>query len=318
MKFSIIIPVYNMERYIKRCIDSVLKQNVSINEFEVIAIDDGSTDNSPYILDEYSSNYPQVRVIHQENSGIGEAYRNGLSVASGEYICFVDSDDYVEESLLQDLSETIEQYNHPCVIQFGLLFEDEAQNEFRRDYPKASVIKDNQKILEEHFERFQTPSLACRVFRRGLFDGIVFIDQNIGIDEILIVQLLLKASTIISLEKCYYHVFVREASVSRNVLTGVRLKQFENVYEVLTSVTRNTNSYAYYNILIKKLKLIQELYFDEGMKKQDRIKLMTEFKEAYSIVKGTEVYQKQNRVYRSGVNIFIRNPFLYKLLRKTK
>lgn len=316
MKFSVIIPVYNMEKYVRRCLDSVLGQK--IDDFEVIAIDDGSTDNSPRILDEYSANYRQVRVLHQKNSGIGGAIRSGLRVACGEYICFVDSDDYIDACLLQDLDEIIDRYHHPSAIQFGLLFEDESQKEIRRDYPKKAELKGNQEILKEHFERFQTPSLACRAFKKELFDDVVYLDQNIGIDEILIVQLLLKASTIINLEKCYYHVFLREASVSRNDLTRARLKQFINVYDVLKDVTKNSSLYAYNNILIKWLKLIQELFFERGMNDQDKAFFIKEFKETYSTVKGTEEYNSQNTVYKIGVCVFALCPDLYRILRKNK
>ncbi len=316
MKFSVIIPVYNMEKYVRRCLDSVLGQK--IDDFEVIAIDDGSTDNSHRILDEYSAIFPQVHVIHQENSGIGAAYRNGLKNASGEYICFVDSDDYIDSSLLQDLNEVVEQYRHPSVIQFGLLFEDESSKVIRCDYPKASVLYGNREILKGHFEQFPTPSLACRAFKKELFDDVIYLDQNIGIDEILIVQLLLKASVIINLEKCYYHVFLREASVSRNDLTRARLKQFINVYDILKDVTKNSSLYAYNNILIKWLKLIQELFFERGMNDQDKAFFLKEFKETYSTVKGTEEYHSQNTIYKIGVCVFALCPDLYRILRKNK
>lgn len=107
-KVSIIVPVFNAERYIRRCIDSILMQ--SHKNIEIIAIDDGSIDNSGTILDEYSKSYSCVKAIHTKNHGVGEARNIGIENASGEFISFVDSDDFVHPNyisrLLQVLIET--------------------------------------------------------------------------------------------------------------------------------------------------------------------------------------------------------------------
>ena len=95
---SIIIPVYNVERYLRQCLDSVLQQY--LDKFEVIVVDDGSTDGSPEICDEYATKYPQFRVIHQTNQGLSAARNRAMRLANGKYLLFLDSDDYlVPESL---------------------------------------------------------------------------------------------------------------------------------------------------------------------------------------------------------------------------
>lgn len=91
--FSIIIPVYNVERYLKVCLESVAQQHLS--DYEVIMVDDGSTDGSGAICDEYTTKYPQFRVVHQENHGISVARNRGLAEAQGEYVLFIDSDDFL-------------------------------------------------------------------------------------------------------------------------------------------------------------------------------------------------------------------------------
>ena len=103
VKLSIIIPVYNTEEYLPRCLNSCLEQDLPANEYEIIAINDGSSDNSLQILNAYALKYPNIRVINQENRG---ATRNrGLNLAIGEYIWFVDSDDWVLENCLLDIYE---------------------------------------------------------------------------------------------------------------------------------------------------------------------------------------------------------------------
>lgn len=96
MKFSIIIPVYKVEKYLRPCLDSILGQ--TYKDFEVILVDDGSPDACPQICDEYAERYESVRCIHQNNGGLSCARNAGLSIASGEYIMFVDSDDYLANS----------------------------------------------------------------------------------------------------------------------------------------------------------------------------------------------------------------------------
>ena len=99
-RVSVIVPVYNAKDYIIRCIDSILEQ--TFKDIELILIDDGSTDGSELICDRYKSNNT-VKVIHQENRGVSSARNRGLEVATGTYVAFVDSDDYLEKNMLQQM-----------------------------------------------------------------------------------------------------------------------------------------------------------------------------------------------------------------------
>lgn len=110
---SVIIPVYNVEKYLERCLKSVLNQ--TMKEIEVILVDDGSPDNCPNICDKYALNDERVKVIHKENAGLGFARNSGLSIATGEYIIFVDSDDYVTEDMCEKLYAAAQKYNADIV-----------------------------------------------------------------------------------------------------------------------------------------------------------------------------------------------------------
>jgi glycosyltransferase involved in cell wall biosynthesis len=118
MKISIIIPVYNCEQYLSRCIESVLIQ--TLTDFELILINDGSTDNSGEICDEYKSKDQRIIVIHQSNKGVGCARNKGIEISSGEYIYFCDADDWTEENLLEDNYNYAKTKDYDIII-FGYL-----------------------------------------------------------------------------------------------------------------------------------------------------------------------------------------------------
>ena len=111
---SIIIPVYNVEKYIKQCIESCLNQ--TYKDIEIIAIDDGSTDSSGIILDEISKKSPKLKVIHKQNNGVSSARNIGIRISKGDYIIFVDSDDYLSEDAVEYMISVITKTNSEFVI----------------------------------------------------------------------------------------------------------------------------------------------------------------------------------------------------------
>ena len=115
MQFSIVIPVYNVAPYLRECVDSVLAQNST--DYEIILVDDGSTDNSPAICDEYAEKYSQIKVIHKANGGLSDARNFGIKKAQGDYLMFLDSDDFWNrENVLLDLHNIIKENNPDLII----------------------------------------------------------------------------------------------------------------------------------------------------------------------------------------------------------
>lgn len=121
-QISIIVPVYKTEKYLTRCIDSILNQ--TFNDYELLLIDDGSPDNCPVICDKYAELDSRIRVIHKKNAGVAAARNSGLDLADGEYVAFVDSDDYIEPEMYQSMMAIARKYNCDvvmcdCVKDFG-------------------------------------------------------------------------------------------------------------------------------------------------------------------------------------------------------
>ena len=131
MKVSVIVPVYNTETYLPACVDSVLHQ--SFADFEVILVDDGSTDGSPALCDRYAAANDRIRVVHQKNGGLSAARNAGLACAKGKYVFFLDSDDCIVSDALQKLYDLAEEKNAQTVFFEGFLIDEEGNKIYDRE-----------------------------------------------------------------------------------------------------------------------------------------------------------------------------------------
>lgn len=116
MLFSVIVPCYNSKDFLRDCLDSILAQTIS--EFEIVAIDDGSTDETAQILDEYAAKFNCIHVYHFKNAGVAHSRRRGITLASGDYIVFVDSDDTINPDLLCELDKAVRTHDFPDIIRY--------------------------------------------------------------------------------------------------------------------------------------------------------------------------------------------------------
>ena len=139
MLFSVIVPIYNVEPYLRQCVESILGQTCS--DFELILVDDGSPDNCPAICDEYAARDERVRVIHKPNGGLVSARQAGLEIARGEYVVPVDSDDYVKPQMLQRAKELLQRDDSDMVI-FGIeFFTDDSRRTLHEAMPEGLYEK---------------------------------------------------------------------------------------------------------------------------------------------------------------------------------
>lgn len=162
---SIIIPVYNVEKYLRQCLDSAIVPG--LQGYEIVCVNDGSTDGSPVILEEYRKRYPElIRIVHTENQGLGAASNNGIAAAYGEYVAFLDSDDYLSPDAVNEMAEV-------CRHQDDIIFFN-----FREVNDKGNVIGINKGCCREEgvftLESypqvlFDRPSRANKIFRKSLF-----------------------------------------------------------------------------------------------------------------------------------------------------
>ena len=190
---SIIVPVYNVEKYIRSCVDSILTQ--TYENLQVILVDDGTLDNSGKICDEFAKKDNRVTVIHKENGGLSSARNEGLDVASGDYIMFVDGDDYLADNAVEILLSANEKYDADFV-QFELIHtecEDYIKNSVNEKY-NVQIITDLDKMYWKMYETVGSGESACtKLYKKHLFDGLKFKEGIIHEDVYFTLFMLQKA-----------------------------------------------------------------------------------------------------------------------------
>ena len=231
MLFSVVIPVYNVKDYLEKCVDSVLAQDCG--DYEIILVDDGSTDGvSPGLCDRYAlANPDRIRVIHQENQGLGGARNTGLEAARGEYLFFVDSDDRIVPHALSYLEGQIRQ-THADMYLFRLFYDRDGvltpADPLR--VPTDVVLHPAQcpELLLE------SPSASVRVCRRSLFlEGQIRFPAGIWYEDLATTpKCLLHARSVVALSEPLYCYLLRDGSIMRNA----NLKRNLEILDVLGSV----------------------------------------------------------------------------------
>lgn len=247
IKISIIVPVFNLEQYIGRCLDSLLAQTYT--NIEIIIIDDGSCDSSPQIIARYEKKHSNIKVIRQKNRGVTAARLAGVKEATGDYIGFVDGDDYIDADMYELLMNNMRQY-HADISHCGY------QMEFNDGRVKAFyntgdiIVQDNTKGLIDLISGVQVePGLWNKLYKKKLFENLRQ-DESIKINEDLLMNYYLfkKARNSVFCDICKYHYIIRENSASRQnlnrnkIIDPIRVKQImledSNVELVKTEIQR--------------------------------------------------------------------------------
>lgn len=221
--FSVIVPVYRAEIYLRKCIESVLNQ--SYQDFELILVDDGSPDNCPLICDEYAEKDSRVKVIHKANAGVSLARQDGVSVAGGRYLVFVDADDRVSD----DYFITLSAHLGADIIRFGCVMEhpdgtltDQPPKEREGSYDKSDIEREIfPYLIQSPFATYYCPSLWCHAFKRELFVANMVKDWviRIGEDGACVIPCIYHAKSLFCIHKCLYVYNYNDTSAtkSRNV-----------------------------------------------------------------------------------------------------
>lgn len=204
---SVIVPVYNVEKYLKRCLESILVQ--SWNDYEIILVDDGSTDSSAQICDLYAEKYEMIRVIHKENKGLSDTRNRGIEEASGEYVYFPDSDDWLEPNTFSELSDVIEELTYD-IISFNREFVTSEEDKLISAKSRIQKLSGKQALLEMLKQSDVTGFANDKIYRKKLFldNDIEFPVGKYYEDLGTNYKLFLKATKVYVTNQKYYHYLI--------------------------------------------------------------------------------------------------------------
>ena len=222
MLLSIIVPVFNVEAYLNKCVESLLNQDLPSSDYEIVLIDDGSTDYSGKMCDDWADAHENIRVIHQKNGGLSRARNMGIAVARGQYIQFVDADDYLNANVLGAVTKRaviqsldILRINYQNVNEAGQVFE---PNKYSKPYVDYSeVVCDGITFLNERLGfacyavQFITKTSLLQQAGNGFREGIYFEDVEWA------PRILLQAKRVASMSIMVYNYLYRRNSITRNV-----------------------------------------------------------------------------------------------------
>ncbi|MFD2306498.1 glycosyltransferase family 2 protein [Enterococcus termitis] len=311
-EISIIVPVYNVEKYLDKCVQSILNQ--TFKDFELILVDDGSPDNSGVMCDQYAEQDARVSVIHQENGGLSAARNAGIEKAKGRYLGFVDSDDYIAEDMYELLYTNLKREDA-----------DLATVGFLDIYAgKEPVIKEKKYIVTDMigaakitFEgKLSTISATNKLYKKEIFDYVRYPVGMITEDAAVILDVLEQTKKVVidtSQKYCYYH---RENSISSNHFTRKDLdmiKAWEDnearvleKYPDLVCIAHTRVCWAYFTVLDKMMN--SPLTTEDQKTQKEIIKFLCK---NFTFVLKNQYFTKSRKLAMIALRI---HPYFYKLL----
>lgn len=308
-KISVIIPVYNVEKYLRKCIDSVLCQKGIV--FEIILVDDGSTDSSAFICDKYIEKYENIKVIHKKNEGLGYARNSGLEIASGEYIFFLDSDDWIVKGTLKTLY-TLAKKNDADMVCFQYVMTPNREYVLATQEGCKVECVDNYELMKRYVS--EMPATAwSKLYKRELFDAVKFTNVPIHEDAYSMHLFMEQVNRAVITDQIFYIQYIRPGSLTQSKFQEKNMLCIECGNRIVRFVEEKYPElciYAHFNKIQRQLYTINLLLESLGYRQYK--------KTYYAIVKDliNEMNTVQNH-HQLNENVYkvvcrlVRHPHLY-------
>lgn len=269
-KISVIIPAFKVEKYLSKCVESVLNQTYS--DLEIILVDDGSPDNCGSICESFKEKDCRVKVIHKQNGGLSDARNVGMSIATGDYISFIDSDDWVEKDYFQVLINLLTE-NNADLASVSLSSVREDDQEVGRKHTGEVFLFGASEAMCSMFSRNGIPWCAqAKLYKKNLFDGIKFPCGQLMEDKATTYKVFAKCNRIVYADLPCYKYLVRQESIMHSEFSEKRLNSFAIQEELNSFIEHNfpeavTLTHAYtVKVSIAFLCLMSESGFDKDNK----------------------------------------------------
>lgn len=306
---SIIVPIYNVEKYLKKCLDSLIKQ--TYQNIEMVLVDDGSPDCCPQICDKYAQNDPRIKVIHKQNGGLSSARNAGLKIASGAFISFVDSDDWVNDHYIETLYLAQNKFNADLVIaEHQNVHDDYVCNEKAQQGSFIEKISPKESLKRLFCENNPSYTVAWgKLYRKQLLENFYFPNGKFHEDEFTTYLLFHKTSNICHTNAVLYYYRQRTDNITSTQHPLDLLEAFENQY----SFFKDKREYDFQAILLQRL-CWQILYAFTIFKTEKQIKKLQEKIAQYR--PNLKLF-KMSLFHKTCLTIFMRFPHFHVFLRRT-
>lgn len=257
-KISVIVPIYKVEDYLHRCVDSIINQTYT--NLEIILVDDGSPDNCPMICDEYAKKDSRIRVVHKKNGGLSDARNAGIDIATGEYIMFIDSDDFVDIEMMESMMKNMIDNNVDMVVcNIKYVYEDREVVK----YNQADRILDRYEAMEEYLKDGVVQAVAWnKLYKKSLINDMRYKVGKTNEDEFFTYKVVDKTDKIYYNSRPFYNYIQRDSSImgkySLKRLDGVEAsyerlnfikERYPDLYEKEKKTFINLCIYSYQMIL---------------------------------------------------------------------
>lgn len=230
MKVSVIIPVYNVEKYLPRCIKSVLDQ--TYQDLEIILVDDGTKDNSGIMCDEYATKDNRIRVIHKENGGLSSARNSGIEIATGDAVFFLDSDDYLSTECIEKMVYLMEENDADIsIIQMKYIPENQNDECAEKEIENVVVMNSEKAIEESLYQRLYTCCAPAKLYKKSAVGGIRFPVGRIS-EDLATCHLFLNNAERIVYSNYYGYYYRQHESSIMHVFNPKRLDALEWVQRI--------------------------------------------------------------------------------------
>ena len=274
-KISVIIPVYNVEQYLEKCLDSILNQ--TYKNIEIILVNDRSIDKSGLICDEYSRKYNNIRVFHNENGGVSSARNLGIDNATGQYLAFIDPDDYIDVNMYEILVEKIVETNSDIAM-CSFVYVKEHEN-IVEDNSDEIIIFDKEEVLNRYFNRvkpFNASFLWNKLFKRELFEkDRLDVELKIQEDTEILLRIYDKVNSVVYIASPLYLYLIRNGAATEGRISKKKVNMDIALLKIFEYTKRNISKYksaalsnyvtCYFNIIIEIIKNYNEygIYYDD-------------------------------------------------------
>lgn len=259
-KISVIIPCYNVEKYLKRCVESVVNQ--TYRELEIILVDDGSTDATGELCDRLLETDSRIRVVHKKNGGLSDARNAGINVAQGDFYSFIDGDDYLESDAYDAM---ISEMKNPDVslVSAGMIVEDVEGNQHLNMSKEYQLLTKEAALLNLLSPVRTIGQSSCnKLFRKQLFQELRYKKGIINEDMEILPKILDVCNLVVLLDKPVYHYVRRKGSITESEFSMWKYQGIGNAYDTLSFCTEKYPqliSYAHYYVMDSLYKTFGEL-----------------------------------------------------------